>query len=399
MRLDSPVRIGVAAGTAAGIFALLRFVVACHSNIANFVVAGALQVHPNPVTHGLPIGSGAGYDGQFYFRLALDPLNWSRTAFGIRLDSYARLQRIVYPVLAWLVAAGRASGVTVSLVVVNVLALGTLAGLCAALVLEAGRHVLWGLMIPAYWGFLWSLSRDLTEIVAACFMIASLYALRRRRPVLAGLALSVAVLSRETVLGIVVALVLARAFAIVKGLRDKPSGDFREKGLNITSARLRPVLADVAWALPAVCFAGWQIAVHAVTGTYPVHASGQANVGIPFLGMWRGIEYYVPRLPSTASLLWFGEFTVLAGIGILAATCLRRSTALLHERVAWVVYALLTVSLASGIWRGDVGFRSLDELFVFSCLVLLSSKVRLRLPALAIAAAWVVVCIELIVFI
>ncbi len=44
-----------------------------------------------------------GYDGQYYFRLALDPLASQQTAFGITLDHPAyRQQRILYPALAHL---------------------------------------------------------------------------------------------------------------------------------------------------------------------------------------------------------------------------------------------------------------------------------------------------------
>jgi hypothetical protein len=46
--------------------------------------------------------------------------------------------------------------------VVNVLGLGG-----ALLARDSGRHVLWGLVLPGYWGYLWSLGRDLTEISAA----------------------------------------------------------------------------------------------------------------------------------------------------------------------------------------------------------------------------------------
>src|ERR1700758_5508700 len=43
-----------------------------------------------------------GYDGQFYYRMALAPLRMQQAALGIRFDSPRwRVQRIVYPLLAW----------------------------------------------------------------------------------------------------------------------------------------------------------------------------------------------------------------------------------------------------------------------------------------------------------
>jgi hypothetical protein len=44
----------------------------------------------------------------------------------------------------------------------------------------------------------------------------------------------------------------------------------------------------------------------------------------------------------------------------------------LHERLAWIGYALLAIALAPSIWLVDEVFRSLDEFYLFSYVVLLS---------------------------
>ena len=108
----------------------------------------------------MPVFHGRGYDGEFYYRLALNPLAWGHWAFGITLDSVYRIDRIGYPALAWLVAGGHRPFVPTALVLVNVAALGILGGLGAALARDAGRHPLWGLVFAGYWGLLWSLSRS-----------------------------------------------------------------------------------------------------------------------------------------------------------------------------------------------------------------------------------------------
>jgi hypothetical protein len=70
---------------------------------------------------------GSGYDGQFYYRLALNPANLHRSAYGIRFDNPYRVQRITYSVLAFVAAAGQMAAVPDALVAVNVLGLAVLA--------------------------------------------------------------------------------------------------------------------------------------------------------------------------------------------------------------------------------------------------------------------------------
>ncbi len=210
--LQSPVQVGTAVVIVAGLFTVLRVVVAAHGNVGGLVMAGSRYVSATRYTRGLPVQPGTGYDGQFYYRLALDPLEWSRRAFGIELDNLGRVERVTYPGLVWLVSADDASAVPVVMVLVNVLALGVLAGVCTAMAREARRHPLWGLLIAGFWGFLWTLSWDLTELTEAVFLVAGLLAIRKGRPVLAGVLLSAAVLAREPALIVVGAIFLARTW-------------------------------------------------------------------------------------------------------------------------------------------------------------------------------------------
>jgi hypothetical protein len=373
-----------------------RVAVAGHGHVASFIVVGAAHVRSRVPT-GIPVTSGQGYDGQFYYRMALAPLNFHRTAFGIQLDTVSRFERIGYPALAWLGAGGHEQFVPWSLVVVNVIGLVSLGALGAVIARGAGRHSCWGLLLPGYFGFIWVLSRDLSEIVTATFVVAGVVALRRNRYVLAGAAFSVAVLSRETSLVVIVLLALENPLLSIgrwlgaKRLRSPLSIEATPPAGGITPA--------ISWLLPGVVFVVWQLVARSATDIWPLFSSGQHNVGTPFGGVVQGLRHYFDQLPSTASMLWFGELLVLAVVVIAAARSLRTTTARLYERAAWLVYGLVALTLAPGVWLGDVGFRSLDDLYVFSGIVLLSSRQRLSVPALLIAGSWVAVAIELIRFI
>lgn len=398
---DRPRWVAGIAGLASALVAGGRIVVAGHGKVASFIVVGSDHVRAR-VPVGVPITSGQGYDGQFYYRMALGPLNFNHTAYGIRMDTLSRFERISYPALSWLVAGGRSWLVPWSLVVVNVIGLACLGGLGAMIARDAGRHSCWGLLLPSYFGFVWVLSRDLAEIMTATFVVAGVVALRRNRFVLAATAFSVAVLSRETALLVIAVLAVERSLSTIRDRLSarRDSADRNEPAVAVaTGAASATRTPAITWIVPGISFVAWQVVVRLATGSWPLLTSGQRNLDVPFAGLAQGFEHYVKRLPSTASLLWFGELFILLVVVAVAALALRTATARLYERAAWLAYGILALTLAPGIWLGDVGFRSLDDLYVFSCIVLLSSKQRLTVPGVLVAGGWAVVAVELIRFV
>jgi len=384
------------AGIAACLVAGARIVIEGHGNVSSFIVVGANHVQGR-IPAGIPVIPGHGYDGQFYYRIALAPLNFSRTAYGIRMDTLSRFERVGYPVFAWLVGGGQKQVIPWSLVLVNIVGLACLGALGALMARDARRHACWGLLLPGYFGFVWVLSRDLAEIVTATFVVAGILALRHTRYVLAAGAFSVAVLSRETALLVIALVALERpALSIGAWLQAKLAGSGR---LVESTPDARGTAPAFSWLAPAVVFVAWQIVVRVATGAWPLLTSGQHNVSIPLAGFVEGFRHYVGRLPSTAALLWFSELLIFGVVVICAARTLPTTSAPLYEQAAWLLYGIVDLSLAPGIWLGDVGFRSLDDLYVFSCIILLSSRRRLTVPAVLVAGSWVVVVIELVRFV
>jgi hypothetical protein len=144
-------------------------------------------------------------------------------------------------------------------------------------------------------------------------------------------------------------------------------------------------------------FAAWQFLLLAATGRLPIYKSGGENLGAPLVGTVHGLAHYGALFPSVASALWFGELALLV-IVILAAVRLRND-APREFQILWAVSVVLGICAATGIWLGDVGFRSLDDLYLMSWVVLLFQPRRLT-PLLGLcAAAWLVVAVELIRYI
>lgn len=376
---DSPIAVAALATVAGLVFVIARLIVAAHGDVSIFIVVGSDHVDAARLPPGIAIRSGSGYDGQFYYRMALDPANMARSAFGIRVDTISRFERIGYPAIAWVLALGRQSLVPDTLVATNVLALGVLGYGGGLLARESGRHAMWGAVFAGFWGYLWSASRDLTEITAAAFLLLGLYTYRRQRWVLAGCFLLAASLTKETAAYIVVVIAITRLWEWVRGRRRQPFA-----------------VADVAWGVPILGFIAWQGVVLAVTGSVPILSSGNSNLGMPFVGLSHGMRHYLTGLPSRASLIWVGELVVLVGLAVVAGLSIRKSSAPAHERWAWVAVVLLAICAANGIWVGDVGFRSLDSVYLFSWLVLLATPRRLGPLSGLVGVTWVFVAFELV---
>ena len=394
-KIDKPWVPGVVSGLAGLVFVLCRLAVAAGGNIASFVIAGSRYSNPRLVPRGLPVGTGNGYDGQFYYRMALDPGDLHASAFGIHLDSASRLGRIGYPFLAWMSALGRVSAVPTSLVVVNVVGLALLGFGGGLLAIQLGRHALWGLLFSGYWGYLWTLSRDLTEITAAAFLVFGLVGYRSKHYLLAGIAFSIGVLAKETVVIPVAILGLIRVGEILGLFGRHRSGSDEHPSLRKFGA------PELSWILPGVVYCTWQLVVFLTIGRIPLLSSSGHNLGIPFVGLTSAFWHYVNSIPATSALLWCAEFVVLAFVTWNAASLWRSSKVALHERIAWIGFVVLVVSLASGIWFGAVGFRSLDDLYLFGCIILLGATPRRRLERLVVfvlGTTWVVVAVELVLF-
>ncbi|MBP7688235.1 MAG: hypothetical protein KA765_10015, partial [Thermoflexales bacterium] len=245
--------------TAAAYLAFIIVRLNLHNGDASvFVAAGDRYVDALQSPSGLAVRPDSdGYDGQFYYRLALEPFPERRTDFGITLDSPAwRQQRIVYPLLARGLALGQSGALPAALVVVNFLALCGIGWLGGAFAQRLNRHALWGLGLSFYPGFLFTLARDTTEIVEVAWVLAGMGCVLRQRAWWAALFFTLAVLTKETsvlaVAGVGAAYVLGQ----------------------------RKVIAPQTFVIPGLVLVGWQVYLFQHWGQWPVTGSG-ADLGWP----------------------------------------------------------------------------------------------------------------------
>jgi hypothetical protein len=350
-----------------------------------FVVAGDQFVRVGAAPADLPVIRGPGYDGQFFYRLALRPWTHHRTEFGITLDEPAyRQQRIVYPLLTFALARGGPRATAWALLGWNLAAAAALGWLGAALARRRYRHALWGLAFAAYPGFVLVIARDLAEVLAAVLLLAGILALDHQRPALAAAALTLAGLTRESTLILPLALAGLWAFdaiwrsATVARTPGRP-------GSPASSAGEWSGVGMVAFAVPLGIILAWQLVLWRIWGVAPV-AQGSARLGLPFAGIWQFARgaFQFGAFPLVVRL---AELVFVVAAALATAWSLHRSMALRHEKLAWALGLLVVVLLSRSVWIEDWAFlRAFAEPYLLGTVVLLGRPDRRGLPIFAAGA-------------
>jgi hypothetical protein len=341
----------------------MTLIVAAHSDVSRLVDAGRDFTDRSLTPSSLTIMSQHGFDGQFYYRLANAPFSDETFVAGVRFDIPSlRAQRLVYPAISWVGSfGGRTAAVPWALLGVNIIAMAIVGALSGALALASGRRALWGLMIVAYPGFVYSLSFDLTEIVATACVLAGLLALRKARYSAAAIALVLAVLSRETTVLVPIGVLLAWMW---DRWRNAPIPQRMADARAVTCALI---------ALGA--FVLWQGWLWHVWGTVPVTASTEENVRVPLEGLARSLPAFVPS--DARSLFRSASALLLVGIGILTTYRWRDSHAPLSERLAFLLAVAVLLMQSEHSWPDAASFlRVGTEYWVLGILTLLGVEAR-----------------------
>ena len=374
-RTDRPIISGLIALVAALAFVLARWQTWAKGDITRFILVGRHFATLSQLPRGVAVAPTYGYDGQFFYRLALNPVNFSHIAYGIRVDQPYRYMRIGYPWLTWLASFGQHDLVPVMLVAINIVAIGAMGYLGGMFARQGGRHALAGLVLPAYFGLLTSLSRDTAEPLAAACLLGGLLAIRARRPVLAGLLLAYGALTRESVMVAVAAVAIVDFIGVVR--RRRP---------------VRPGRDDLAWALPAAAFVAWQVVVKVAVGRFPLLVDANGNTGSPFITPLKAVEHNLTHINLhhfEQYDLWFLELAILILLAVAALLSLRSTNAPVHERLALILYMIEICVVSPSTWYSlDADLRSFIEVYLLAAIILLGTpRHRLRawlLPALEV---------------
>jgi hypothetical protein len=344
-------------------------------HLGSFALAGGTFVHAGAPAD-LPVrAASTGYDGQFYYRLALDPLTHQVTQFHITLDNPSyRQQRIGLPVLAWLVHEGLRAPTSLALVLVNVMALVVLGLVGARLAEQWNRSPWWGVALAVSPALVMALARDLTEPMATAGLVLGLLWWVRGRVWWAAAAFTVAVLCRETVLVLLFGMALWCVGQLV-GTR---------------ASRRTSAAKLAALCVPAAIEISWQFYLKHVWGGPLPTRSGNGQIGIilvrPLRTLFLHADQIGPTRDGVLDAVWLLERLLLLALLVVVASNLLRSVAPPEIRLGWVFAALLAISVS---WSQDVQFvRAANEAIVVGQLLLLARKDQLARVAAVGVTGW-----------
>jgi hypothetical protein len=307
------------------------------------VVAGQAYVRSfDDSTGALDLALAVG-DGQSYAAIARDPAldHPGRFRGGAREEAY-RGQRPLASYLVWAGTAGRPGLVPLGLAAATVAGAGLASGAAAVLLERRRARPWWALALLVAPPSLVALSWLTPELLALGLGLAGLLLWRgpRRRPALAAVLLAAAVLTRETMLVMVLAMAVAEAW-------HRPRRRLR---------RLAPL------ALPVAALVGWAAVVRARLGWWPWSAA-QRRLGAPI----RGLAGAVPTWRGGAS------WAALAAAVVLAVACVATRPRTMETAIV-IAYAAFALVMGSNVWLRWQDFsRPLLPLYALAILAIVPS--------------------------
>ena len=251
-----------------------------YRNVLEFVRLGAMYAGE----WGTYVRDANGYDGQFDYYLAVDPFHSEN-----HLDVPAyRTQRILYPLLARLLAFGQVNLAPYTLLIINIVALISGTAILEKLLIAEHTSRWYALSYGLFGGLLVSVRACTNEPLAYALVLAAIWVGQREQFTGSAILLALAVFTKETTL----------IFALGYGMYYL----IRRKRRNLL------VLILVV----GVPFAVWQLVLYGRFGAFGIGSGGAGATSfewIPFNGIWQianssGSLMILPLVAAFIPTIW-----------------------------------------------------------------------------------------------
>jgi hypothetical protein len=238
------------------------------TRLADHMGLQALAMNNNPI----------GFDGQFYYAIALDPSQPIICAEIPRPSDCAldpafgevRAERILYAYTAGLLTFGSSHLLPYTLLLVNFLAILLTTWLVGSICVASGASVWLGAAAGLFCGEVLGFLRDLADPFAVLWVVLAVYLLRKEHYLGSALAVAAALLTREQ-------LILTIPLLFLPALAER---------------RWRTLAFSLLIGLGP--FLGWQIALRIMWGKWGLSSGDTVGAGLgggssplPFLGLWQ----------------------------------------------------------------------------------------------------------------
>lgn len=302
-----------------------------HGNPTGFIRFGREFVSATHPPTGAVIDTKTGYDGQYFWALARDPLLLHHSTIASFTGAGFRLQRIAYPALAAGLALGHESALPWTLLALNVFIVLAITLAFSTYARRRGWSGWWGLAVGLLPGLQFATMGDMSDALAVAAMLGGLMAWQDERRWVAGALLGLAALAREPMM-LAVAAVALDAAVRWHSQRDQPGS------LRRTVRTAWPTVA-----LPTCLYVAWQVYVHARG------PAGTSAPGTAFQPPLKGLLDEVHRALAGvgAAHIWDLSYLVLMAAGIVASLILLRR-GVTAPAVAAVLFGLVLLILTFG---------------------------------------------------
>jgi hypothetical protein len=328
-----------------------------------FIVAGSDFVVNDQTTGSIIVRPGQGYDGQFFYRMAIAPFDFSNPKYGVHIDLPPyRFQRIMYPFTVWCISMGNINIVPVALILVNVFFFMGIFYFTKKIIQLTGGNPESVLLPLIICGLYMSLSRDLSEITEVFFFTGAVYfLLKNSMPAFAFFA-ACSLLSRETA-------ILAILPLTIYSFKENIKGGVK---LSQIGYLIMPFIVFIAWKL---------LLLQNFPSNDFLPATG--NLGFPFVGIFRG---FVANLDISSTknqlqlIFWICYFSwqVLLVVKVISIAIQNKPgnthylyRALLAIFLTWLVFA---ICLSDAIYSDDWSFVRVFALWNMTGVLILILK-------------------------
>jgi hypothetical protein len=254
------------------LFAFVYLVVILHMNGYDPMAFVRLGGHFDPRAGGQAMG----YDGQFGYQIALDPLHgWQY----VDIPTY-RYQRILFPIVVFFLSLGSAPAVPWLMLLVNYSAYLAGIWLLQEILAHFQKPRWFAIIYGMYVGVLMALRLDLTEPLAYFLVLAGIYFHIHTKTTASIASLALAVLAKE------ITILFLGAFALAEFFRNPRRG----------------LLMGISGAAPYIM---WKGIVFLWLGDWGLNSGGALAAPfeyIPYFGWWK-TALYAPQFFLTVSLL------------------------------------------------------------------------------------------------
>lgn len=330
------------------VFTLLRVSVGGF-NFSRFIVAGSDFVQVDAEYPDLIINQGQGYDGQFFYRYAHNPLNFEKTDYGVTVDHIEyRIQRTLYPTIAFLLSfGGNEKLIPFVLVLLNVLGFIGVLMISLKICEQFSSNRTLALLSLFLFGAYMALARDTSEIFEAFFFILAIYAFINNKLFQYIIFVVLAIFSRETSLIAIAPLSLVYGIKLIK-----------DEGLNISV-----IFKGVLLLIPFLLVVLWKYYLH-ITIQSENLVDGSQNLSFPLNGIYHGAlqNFNFTDLKSILEtvfwfsfLLWNCWFVYLV-IKTIDFIKLFNFEVLSMLSIVYLIWGIFSLFLGPAIFVDDWGF-------------------------------------------